>query len=138
VITGQIAWDEQGLAFTLGTDEVEALVVVPNDGRARIGEFAAHAEWIETTLLWQPDGSLIGAAGATQIEGVVRVTDAATGDAQVVAILREPPFGIVWSPDGRVLLAATLGRWTFLGPDGAWLRVLPYSRGRALPMDWRT
>lgn len=137
-IAGRIAWDTHGLAFTIGTDEIESLVVVPDDGTVTVETFGKHAEWIETTLAWQPGGSLIGAAGATQIEGIVRMADAATGGSRVVAILREPPFGIVWSPDGRVLLASTLGRWTFLGTDGAWLRVLPYSRGRALPMDWRT
>jgi hypothetical protein len=65
------------------------------------------------------------------------MADPTTGDAHVVAILREPPFGILWSPEGDILLLSTLGRWTFLGADGSWLRVLPYSRGRALPMDWR-
>lgn len=136
-ITGQIAWDDQGMAFTVGSADVESLVVVLDAGTATIEPLGAHAEWIETMLVWQPGGSLLAAAGATRLEGLVRIADPRSGDVRVVAILREPPSGIAWAPDGRVLLASTLGRWTFLGPDGAWLRVLPYSRGRAMPMDWR-
>jgi hypothetical protein len=136
-ITGRIAWGKEGIAFTVGTDDVESLVVLSEGAPPIVETFGAHAEWLETALEWRPDGSSIAAAGATQLEGIVRMADPTTGDAHVVAILREPPFGILWSPEGDILLLSTLGRWTFLGADGSWLRVLPYSRGRALPMDWR-
>jgi hypothetical protein len=92
---------------------------------------------IGASLEWQPSGELLAAGSWSNLEALVWVLSP-RGDSRIVAMDADPIAGLVWSPSGEALLAASQARWTFVTPQGQWLRSMPVPRGDLLPRAWRS
>ena len=103
---GSIAWGEGGIAFLMGTEAAQALVVRSSSGKVTVVPLDRQV----LQLQWQPNGTLLGIADGTSREsfrgtGEIRILDPAAGRLRQVAITSG--FAqFQWSPDGRVLAVA--------------------------------
>lgn len=135
-IIGTLGWGPQGIAIPLGTNERQAAAVVTPDGGVNVTALGNRGAGLGAVLAWQPGGDLLASGAWSNLEAAVRLS---SGDeTRVVAIHPDPIAGLVWSPDGEVLLAASNTRWTFVASDGTWLRSVPVPRGESLPLAWRS
>jgi hypothetical protein len=137
-IIGELRWSRDGLAIPLGSSERQAAAVVGLEGDVDVTPLGERGAGIGSILAWQPEGELLAAGSWSNLEAVVRVFPVGSEDARVVAILPEQVAGLVWSPNGDVLLAASQSNWTFVTPEGAWVRSIPVRRGDSLPLAWRS
>jgi WD40 repeat protein len=134
-IIGTLDWGRQGIAIPLGTNERQAAAVMTLDGGVNVTALGNRGAGLGAALAWQPGGSLLASGAWSNLEAAVRLS---SGDeTRVVAIHPDPIAGLVWSPNGEVLLAASNTRWTFVASDGTWLRSVPVPRGESLPLEWR-
>ena len=134
-VIGRLDWSSQGLAVPLGTTERQAAAVLGPDGEVTVAALGNRGAGLGAALAWQPGGDLLASGAWSNLEGAVRLSS--RDETRVVAIHPDPIAGLVWSPDGEVLLAASNTRWTFVAADGAWLRSVPVPRGESLPLAWR-
>ena len=134
---GEIRWGEPGIALSVETGERQAAVVVGNDGAVHVARLGPQGAGLRPGFAWQPGGDLLAISSWSNIEGVLRVFDPGADETRVVGLQGDPYNGVVWSPDGDVLLAASDSWWTFVSPDGTWIRSIPVGRGSSLPLAWR-
>jgi hypothetical protein len=136
-IAGELRWGEPGIALSVETGERQAAVVVGNDGAVHVAPLGPQGAGLRPGFAWQPGGDLLAISSWSNIEGVLRVFDPGADETRVVGLQGDPYNGVVWSPDGDVLLAASDSWWTFVSPDGTWIRSIPVGRGSSLPLAWR-
>ena len=134
---GELRWGEPGLALSVETGDRQAALVVGAQGEVAIAPLGPQGAGLRPTFAWQPGGDLLAISSWSNIEGVIRVFDPGTDETRVVGLQADPYNGVVWSPDGDVLLAASDSWWTFVTPDGTWIRSIPVGRGSSLPLAWR-
>jgi hypothetical protein len=135
-VIGRLDWGPQGLAIPLGTNERQAAAVVTPDGEKHVTALGNRGAGLGAAFVWQPGGDLLATGAWSNLEAAVRLSS--REETRVVAIHPDPIAGLVWSPDGEVLLAASNTRWTFVASDGTWLRSVPVPRGESLPLAWRS
>jgi hypothetical protein len=135
-IIGTPGWGPQGIAIPLGTNERQAAAAVTPDGEEHVTALGNRGAGLGAALAWQPGGELLASGAWSNLEAAVRLSS--REETRVAAIHPDPIAGLVWSPDGEVLLAASNTRWTFIASDGTWLRSVPVPRGESLPLAWRS
>jgi hypothetical protein len=136
-IGGELRWGEPGLALSVETGERQAAVVVGEDDAVHVAPLGPQGAGLRPGFAWQPGGDLLAISSWSNIEGVLRIFDPGADQTRVVGLQGDPFSGLVWSPDGDVLLAASDSWWTFVSPDGTWIRSIPVGRGSSLPLAWR-
>jgi hypothetical protein len=136
-IAGELRWGEPGVALSVETGERQAAVVVGNDGMVHVAPLGPQGAGLRPAFAWQPGGDLLAISSWSNIEGVLRIFDPGADEASVIGLQGDPFNGLVWSPGGDVLLAASDSWWTFVSPDGTWIRSIPIGRGSSLPLAWR-
>lgn len=136
-IAGELRWGEPGIALSVETGERQAAVVVGNDGEVHVAPLGPQGAGLRPAFAWQPGGDLLAISSWSSIEGVLRIFDPDTDEASVIGLQGDPFNNLVWSPEGDVILAASDSWWTFVSPDGAWIRSIPIGRGSSLPLAWR-
>lgn len=134
-VVGGLSWGPGGLAIPLGNSERQGAAVLEPDGAVGFTPLGDRGAGIGASLAWQPSGELLAVASWGTLEAIVRVFPP-RGDSRVVAMDADPIAGLVWSPGGDVLLAASQARWTFVTPAGAWIRSNPVPRGELVPIAW--
>jgi WD40 repeat protein len=137
---GPISWGEGGIAFTLFSEGKASLVIVDLQGSADIYPLLPpNAGYSSTNLRWQPDGGLLGVFTAGRHNdyiGVVRTFDASRKTSTVLDISRNSSAGILWSPDGDLVLSGgPFDAWQFFDLEGGRVGRLPPPR--AEPVDWQ-
>jgi hypothetical protein len=132
----RMAWGEAGLALGVTSLDRQAVVVVRGDGEHRVMALGDRGAAPDVVLAWQPEGELLAVVNASSLEGIVRLLDPRTGDGRVVALFREPPHSLVFSPDGEVLLTASHVNWSYIHTDGTFIRSLTKQWGNARPFGW--
>jgi WD40-like Beta Propeller Repeat len=138
-IIGELRWGPNGLAIPLGTSERQAVAVLSAGGNVDVTPLGNHGAGVDSLLAWEPEGGdMLAAATWSNLEAVLRVFQVGQGESRVVAMHPDPIAGLVWSPDGKVLLAASQAQWTFVTPGGDWLRSTPITRRDSLPLAWRS
>ena len=135
-VIGTLDWGPQGLAIPLGTNERQAAATVTPGGEEHVTALGNRGAGLGAALAWQPGGDLLASGAWSNLEAAVRLSS--REETRVAAIHPDPIAGLVWSPDGEVLLAASNTRWTFIASDGTWLRSVPVPRGESLPLAWRS
>ena len=136
-IAGELRWGEPGIALSVETGERQAAVVVANDGAVHVAPLGPQGAGLRPAFAWQPGGDLLAISSWSNIEGVLRIFDPRAEETRVIGLQRDPFIGVVWSPDGDALLAASDSWWAFVSPDGTWIRSIPVGRGSSLPLAWR-
>jgi hypothetical protein len=134
---GELRWGEPGIALSVETGERQAAVVVGNDGAVHVAPLGPQGAGLRPAFAWQPGGDLLAISSWSNLEGVLRIFDPNAEEALVIGLQGDPYNGVVWSPDGDVLLAASDSWWTFVSTDGTWIRSIPVGRGSSLPLAWR-
>jgi WD40 repeat protein len=112
-------------------------VVVGNDGEVHVAPLGPQGAGLRSAFAWQPGGGLLAISSWSNIEGVLRIFDPRAEETRVIGLQADPFNSVVWSPDGDALLAASDSWWTFVSPDGTWIRSIPIGRGSSLPLAWR-
>lgn len=136
-IAGELRWGQPGVAMSVETGDRQAAVVVGNDGEVHVAPLGPQGAGLRPAFAWQPDGDLLAISSWSNLEGVLRIFDPGDEETRVIGLQGDPFNGVVWSPDGDVLLAASDSWWTFVAPDGTWIRSIPIGRGSSLPLAWR-
>ena len=134
---GELRWGERGIALSIETGDRQAAVVVGDDGEVNVAPLGPQGAGLRPAFAWQPGGDLLAISSWSNIEGVLRVFDPRAEETRVIGLQGDPYNGVVWSPDGDALLAASDSWWTFVSPDGTWIRSIPVGRGSSLPLAWR-
>jgi hypothetical protein len=137
-VGGELRWGEAGLAIPIGTSERQAVAIVRDGGEVHVAPLGHQGAGLAPSFAWQPGAHLLAVASWTNLEGALRIVDAAAAQERVVGLQGDPFATIVWSPDGDVLLAASDTWWRFVTPDGTWIRSIPVGRGNSLPLAWRS
>jgi hypothetical protein len=136
-IAGELRWGDPGIALSVETGDRQAAVVVSNDGVVHLAPLGPQGAGLRPAFAWQPGGDLLAISSWSNIEGVLRIFDPRAEETRVIGLQGDPFNGVVWSPDGDALLAASDSWWTFVAPDGTWIRSIPIGRGSSLPLAWR-
>lgn len=134
---GVVGWGSPGVAVTAYGGDRQAAIVAAEGSAPYVAPLGGTGPVARAFLSWQPGGDLLAVMMWNNLEGIVRVLDPRTGESRIVAMVQEPPRGMVWSPSGDVVLAGTDLRWVYVAPDGEWLRSVPVARGDSLQLDWR-
>ena len=134
-VIGRLSWGPGGLAVPLGNNERQAAAVVEEDGTVAVTPLGDRGAGIGASLAWQPSGGFLAVASWGTLEAIVRVFPP-NGESRVVAMDADPIAGLLWSPGGEVLLAASQSRWTFVTAGGEWVRSTPVPRGELVPIGW--
>jgi hypothetical protein len=137
-IGGELRWGEPGLALSVETGERQAAVVIGGAGEVYVAPLGPQGAGLRPAFAWQPGGDLLAISSWSNIEGVLRIFDPGADEASVIGLQGDPFNAVVWSPDGDALLAASDSWWTFVSPDGTWIRSTPIGRGSSLPLAWRS
>lgn len=134
---GGFGWGPGGIAITAYGGDRQAAIVAPEGSTPFVAPLGGTGPVARSFLSWQPEGDLLAVMMWNNLEGIVRILDPRTEQSRIIAMVQEPPRGMVWSPSGDVVLAGTDLRWVYVAPDGEWLRSVPVARGDSLPLDWR-
>jgi WD40 repeat protein len=136
-----LTWGEAGVAVQIGDpggfdpSSRSKLVVVRSDGEVVAVPIADQSILLPASG-WRPGGELLAFITRPSSGGaLVRLFDPSSGDVRVVAADSQLFSNVVWSPDGRALVASTSNNvLVFFDTEGNWIRRA--AGGGVAVFDW--
>jgi hypothetical protein len=134
VLAGVPVWGQSGLAFGVSMNGRFAAVVVRPDGSVFMRTLGDGGSGFALSYAWAREGERLAVTNRTQVEGILRVMEPATGESRVVGVTEYQYVGPQWDPTGEVVMAAARDAWIFVDSQGTWLRTLRV--GQSVPTGW--